>query len=320
MPVINSGELSQMRLGFMMGFNRERMEFARASGFRCAELQVNLGVDYFPGQPDWQAKADEVKAAFTEMDLRISCLAAFYFNNLDGPNVDDARRTVRGAVELAAHLDVPTVAGFAGKLESQPNDLLASLPRFKEVWSEHVAYAEGHGVKIAIEHCPMGRCHLPPGGNNFLCTPAIWEAAFNEIDSPSFGLEWDPSHLIGLFIDPVANLRRFGSKVVHVHAKDAHVNRDLLEQYGVYHDGVVEHCFPGLGDTNWGLVIKELSRQGYTGDMNIEGWHDAVYRDHGGHVPEDIAGQLGGKSAAMREDEGLLIAFNELSKWVPVQQ
>ena len=309
-----------MRLGFMMGFDRERMSFAVNSGFRCAELSAGKNHPYFPTNDGWKDKADEVKAAFDEMGLRISCLSSFFFNHLEGPQSAESTSTVRGAIDLAQYWGVPAVAGFAGKLESKPTDLRASLPRFQEVWTPHVQYAEDHGVKIAIEHCPMGRNHLPPGGNNFLSTPGIWEEAFSLIDSDYFGLEWDASHLIGMFIDPIVNLRQFGSKVVHVHAKDAHVNRDLVAKYGIYHDGAVEHCMPGLGDTHWGLVIKELLRQGYAGDMNIEGWHDAVYRDSTGHVPEDVKGQLSSKTAAgMREDEGLLIAFRELSKWVPVQ-
>ena len=309
-----------MRLGFMMGFEPERMQFAIEHGFRSAEVSAGPNNDYFPTQDNWKTHADKLKAAFDEMDLRISCLSSFYFNHLEGPNAANSEKIVRGAIDLAAYLGVSAVGGFAGKLESKPTDLKASLPKFEEVWTPHVKYAEDKGVKIAIEHCPMGHCHLPPGGNNFLCTPAIWEEAFSIIDSPNFGLEWDPSHLIGMLIDPVENLRHFGSKVMHAHAKDAHINHDLLNRYGLYHNGVVEHCMPGLGDTNWGLVIKELLRQGYTGDLNIEGWHDSVYRDSGGRVPDDIAAQLGGKTAhGQREDEGLLIAFNELSKWVPVQ-
>lgn len=310
-----------MRLGFMMGHNRERMRWAREHGFRCAELMVDADKGaMFPGHDGWEAKADMCREEFGAMELRISCVAAFFFNHLEGPDAEKSERVVQGAITLAERLKAPVVSGFAGKLESKPTDLKASLPRFKQVWTPHVRFAEEHGVRIAIEHCPMGTHHLPPGGNNFLCTPGIWEDAFNEIDSDYFGLEWDPSHLIGMFIDPVQNLRRFGSKVHHVHAKDAHVNRDLLATYGVYHPGVVEHCMPGLGDTKWGLVIKELLRQGYAGDMNIEGWHDAVYRDAAGDVPSDVAEQMGAKGSGFkREDEGMLIAFNELSKWVPVQ-
>ena len=119
--------------------------------------------------------------------------------------------------------------------------------------------------------------------------------------SEVIGLEWDPSHLICMFIDPVANLRKFGKRVYHVHAKDAHVNRDLLSQYGIWHPGVIEHCFAGFGDTDWNLCIKELLRQGYQGDLNIEGWHDSVYRD---------------TENRKLEDTGLILSFKYLSQFV----
>ena len=36
---------------------------------------------------------------------------------------------------------------------------------------------------------------------------------------------------------------------------------------------------PGFGDTDWTRVISELRLAGYTGTIDIEGWHDPVYRD-----------------------------------------
>ena len=36
---------------------------------------------------------------------------------------------------------------------------------------------------------------------------------------------------------------------------------------------------PGFGDTNWTDVISELRLAGWTGSIDIEGWHDPVYRD-----------------------------------------
>ncbi len=208
----------------------------------------------------------------------------------------DARR----AIQLAEKMGVDVVAGFAGRVPGL--EPMECIPKFKELWGEHAKFAEDHGVKIAFENCPMGRFHLPPGGINMMCLPDVWEAAFNEVQSDALGLEWDPSHLICMFIDPVANLRQFGSKVYHVHAKDAHVHKDLLARYGIYHEGVIEHCFPGLGDTDWGLAIKELRRQGYDGALDIEGWHDAVFRDHPG--------------GPQWEREGLLVALRHLSQWV----
>ena len=39
------------------------------------------------------------------------------------------------------------------------------------------------------------------------------------------------------------------------------------------------HRTPGFGDTNWTDVIGFLRLAGYRGAIDIEGWHDPVYRD-----------------------------------------
>ena len=36
---------------------------------------------------------------------------------------------------------------------------------------------------------------------------------------------------------------------------------------------------PGFGDSNWTDIISELRLQGFKGSIDIEGWHDPVYRD-----------------------------------------
>lgn len=289
-----------MRIGFMMSFNKERMAFAKKHGFKSVELQVAPGNGYFPGDPDWESRADEVKASFAESDLRISSLAGFYFNHMDPAKAEEGKKLVQGTILLAERMGVKTAAGFSGRLAS--NKLEDSLPKFKEIWSEHAKFAEDHGVRIAFENCPMGYFNTPCDGINLMCTPDIWEKAFNEVDSKALGLEWDPSHLICMFIDPVENLRKFGSRVYHVHAKDAHVNRDLVEKYGFWYPGAIEHCTVGMGDTPWNLCIKELLRHGYDNDLNIEGWHDAVYKDN--------------ETDVKREDEGLIIGLRHLEQFV----
>ena len=39
----------------------------------------------------------------------------------------------------------------------------------------------------------------------------------------------------------------------------------------------VEHRTPGFGDSNWADIITELRRGGFTGSIDIEGWHDPIY-------------------------------------------
>jgi len=291
-----------MRVGFMAAVDRERIGFMKQHGFGCVELFARPEDPFIPGQPDWQRHAAEAKAAFESAGIRISCLAGFYMNHMDADRAkaDACFRHVRNVIRLAAEMQVPVVAGFSGRVMGE--DLEASLPPFKKIWGEHAKAAEDAGVKIAFEHCPMGAFHSPFGGTNAICTPAMWEKCFDAVPSEAIGLEWDPSHLICQLIDPIDTIRRFGPRIYHVHAKDAHVNRDIVARYGLYHEGATEHCFPGLGDANWALIVKELLRAGYRGDLNIEGWHDAVYRDH--------------PDGPQWEDQGLLIALHHLAPLV----
>lgn len=291
-----------MRIGFISQYDRERIAFMKNNGFGCVELFAMPGEPIVPGQDGWQAKAAEARDAYDEAGIRISCLAGFYMNHMDADPkaAQEHAEHVRNVIRLAVEMKVPVVGGFSGRVMGQ--DLEASIPKFKEIWGEHARFAADHGIKIAFEHCPMGQYHTPYGGINCICTPWMWERCFGEVDSEALGLEWDPSHLVTLLVDPVANIRDWGHKIYHVHAKDAKLYRQVTDKYGLFHDGAVEHCFPGLGDNNWGLLIKELRRVGYHGDLNIEGWHDLVYVDH--------------EKGPQLEDLGLLIAKRHLEPFI----
>ncbi len=293
-----------VRIGFLSTFKEERIAFARWHGFSAVELLVDADTDFCPPHDGWRDRAAAVRAAYDQAGIAISCIGGFYQNHMDADMAKAVRcrDLVRNVILLAEAIQVPVVAGFAGRIVNEP--LEASLPRFREIWSAHAKYAEDHGVRIAFETCPMGRFHSPFGGINCICTVAMWERCFEEVPSPALGLEWDASHLVCQFVDPVRNLRTWGRKVFHVHAKDAKVYRDIVDQYGIYSDGAIEHCFPGLGDSDWGAIIKELRRGGYHGDLNIEGWHDAVFRDPSGPGGPNL------------EDTGLLIAKRHLSQYV----
>jgi sugar phosphate isomerase/epimerase len=71
----------------------------------------------------------------------------------------------------------------------------------------------------------------------------------------------------------------------------AFINRQLLETYGPCHPGVAQHRLLGFGVANWSDIIHELIRAGCSSDLNIEGWHDPVFKDH----PADAKSPLAGK-------------------------
>lgn len=275
---------------------------------------------------NWRAYAGQIAAAAQARDIRISAVAALYRNPLDPRQTERARALFTRAVEVAAHIHVRTVAGFAGAvIETQLNERGGNLvyrafedylPQVLAFWEPLARFAADKGVRLAFEHCPQGAWHLPVMGYNFFGRPALWEMFFHETKCANIGLEWDPSHLICQFIDPIANIHKFGARIFHVHAKDAFINRRLLEEYGICHPGVAEHRMPGLGQANWAEIIHALLRAGYDSDLNIEGWHDPVFRDWE-EPPAPEPSPSASKTMAGRklEEAGLLIAKRTLEPY-----
>ena len=146
-------------------------------------------------------------------------------------------------------------------------------PRFREVWKPLVRFAEEHGVRIAIENCPMLFTDDEwPGGKNLAHCPAVWRRMFEEIPSSGFGLNYDPSHLVWQQIDCARPLYEFGERIFHVHAKDAKIHREKLNDVGVLAAPLQWHSpkLPGLGDVPWGEVFAALTDIGYRGPVCIE--------------------------------------------------
>lgn len=312
-----------MRIGFLTDARVAQLDWARQHGFGSIEWMAFDRSPAAPPNADWKPFAEEFAAAARERDIRISAIGALYKNPLDRRQTESARAVFHRAIEVAAHLGVKTVAGFAGaviELETNPrggNPVYQPfenyLPQLLRFWEPIARLAADHGVRLAFENCPMAAFHLPVMGFNMMARPAMWERLFNETKCENLGLEWDPSHLLCQFVDPVANLRRFGARIFHVHAKDAFLNRTLLERYGLCHPGVTEHRFPGLGQANWAEIVHALLRADYDSDLNIEGWHDPVFRDH----PAAKTGEPDLLAGRQLEAAGLLIAKRTLEQFVP---
>ena len=99
-------------------------------------------------------------------------------------------------------------------------------------------------------------------------------------DHPAFGINFDPSHLIHQFINPVELINAFPDRIYHAHVKDARVQLDGRNsilgshmQFGDYRRGW-DFVSPGHGDVEWDPIIRALNRIGYNGPLSIE-WEDS---------------------------------------------
>ena len=204
--------------------------------------------------------------------LSISSLA--YYPNPLHPEAEH-REVVIGhlkkVIEAAALLEVPVVGTFVGKDKNKT--VQQNLDDYANIWPPIVKFAKEHGIKIAIENCPMLFSYDEwPGGNNLASTPAIWRKMWEIIPDDNFGLNLDPSHLILQMIDYERVVREFGSKIFHVHAKDLHIDREGLYNHGVLSQGMGWQIprLPGLGDMNWPKFFAALTAVQYDYVVSIE--------------------------------------------------
>ncbi|SRR5579883_171249 len=229
------------------------------------------------GGKDIARLAGELREAIGGADVTIEALGMFG-NPLEGRELD--LETLRGWEVLIdnAHLfGAKIVAGFTGRLRGKR--LEESLPQFKAVWSELARRAADRGVKIAFENCAMDG-NWSSGDWNIAHNPDAWELMFNEVPAENLGLEWEPCHQLVYLIEPLPQIRKWAKKIFHVHGKDATVRWDVIREHGVF--GKERFVFmrtPGFGDSNWTDIVSELRRAGYKGSIDIEGWHDPVYRE-----------------------------------------
>ena len=128
-------------------------------------------------------------------------------------------------------------------------------------------------VRLAIEGWP--------GPGVLGCTPADLRRLFSEISSQHLAINYDPSHLIRMSIDPIRFLIEFADRVAHVHAKDTHIDSELRyllgsEQQPTFPEAVAfagptwRYTLPGHGSTPWPTVMQHLVTAGYEGFVSIE--------------------------------------------------
>lgn len=166
----------------------------------------------------------------------------------------------------ARALNVPVVSTLPGSRVGA--SLADNIDVFKEVFTPLAETAEELGVKIAFENWPLTHGLTAP--RSIAYCPANWDAMFEAVPSDALGLEFDPSHLFWLGIEPLSLLREYGSRIWHVHAKDTEVFPERVPRESILGEGWWQFRLPGYGGIDWGRFIGALHDVGYDGAVTIE--------------------------------------------------
>lgn len=209
-----------------------------------------------------------------------------------------AAKEMKNTAIAARKFGVDFVNGFTGssiwnKLYFFPptnqDDIDAGYKDFAVRWRPILDVFKEQDVKFGLEVHPTEIAY------DIITAHRALEAIKNH---PNFGFNFDPSHFIHQFINPVCFLDEFGEKIFHVHVKDSKVQLDGRNSILSSHLDFGDHrrgwdfVSPGRGDVNWDELIRALNRIQYSGPLSIE-WEDSnMNRDWGAQEAlEMIRGQ-----------------------------
>jgi sugar phosphate isomerase/epimerase len=275
-----------MKLGFVSAILpdlslAEVARFAAQTGYTCVELMCwpvskaerrYAGVTHVDVTDFTSAKADDVRRVTADAKVEISGLG--YYPNPLSPSREEselAASHLRKVIQAAALLGLKTINTFIGRDWTKSVD--DNWPRLLEVWKPLIKFAEGNGIRIGIENCPMlfSRDEWP-GGKNIATSPKLWRRLFADVGSANLGLNYDPSHMIWQRMDYLKPLREFKDRLFHVHAKDVRIDRERLDDVGILAHPNEYHTpkLPGMGDVDWGQFFSVLTDVGYRGPVCVE--------------------------------------------------
>jgi sugar phosphate isomerase/epimerase len=234
------------------------------------------------------AESQRVLAIASKHGLELSSLA-YYDNNLH-PDPDErsaVHRHVHACIDAAAKLGIPTVGTFVGRHPGR--SVRQNLRDAEAAFAPLVDHAGERGVKIVIENCVMEGWHPDGYPGNLAYSPELWEWMF----SIGLYLNFDPSHLVWMGIDPIAALRPYVDRIAHAQAKDIEVFPERRNRYGYPGKAVLRddpwdvgwwrYRVPGLGQVDWARVVDALYEGGFDGVLSVE-HEDPVW----GGTPEKV--------------------------------
>ncbi|MFJ4295660.1 sugar phosphate isomerase/epimerase family protein [Curtobacterium sp. NPDC089689] len=276
-----------MKLGMLTaclpGWSLDQIaDFAANQGYERLEVAVwpstggrDFEASHLPVATFTEEDAVATQATLERTGLQISALA-YYENNLhqDLGRREEIRSHLKHAIDTAAQLNVPYVGTFIGR--DNTKSVRENMIEGNRVLPELVDYAGERDVKLIIENCVMEGWHPDGYPGNIAYSPELW----GWVTGLGFGLNWDPSHLTWIGIDPVETILPFAEHIVHAQAKDLELFPAKRNEYGFFGKvdkqgdpwdmGWWRFRVPGRGTVDWPHVVDRLYEAGFDGTLSVE--------------------------------------------------
>jgi sugar phosphate isomerase/epimerase len=256
-----------------------RMSFA--AWIRDAARLGGDGIEHYDGFFESLAPADvdPIARLLDETGLVTSMIC--FSPDFTHPEEEERRRQVqrqRAAIDLAARLG----ARYCRTLSGQRHPGMShaeGVARTIEGIRRSLEYAERHGVVLCMEnHYKDGTWRYP----EFAQAEDTFLEIIERIDSPYFGVQYDPSNATVGGYDPIRFLEKVRHRVVTVHASDRYLAPgatfdDLKKADGsAGYAAVLRHGETGTGMNDYDAIFRLLAEVGFSGWISLEDGMDGL--------------------------------------------
>jgi sugar phosphate isomerase/epimerase len=266
-------EQRRMNIGFRIPGAAGRLPLAELAGWAADNGFGAMDI----GGPDAQA-VETIRKAGLEV-------GTFDLGGTGALLSPDAEMRRSGADKIAEHAkkakDLGLTRAFGVFLPPDGNQSRGkSFEHWSEGWPAASEALAGAGIAFTLEGWPGGGPNYPALG----VTPETVRAML-AVDADrgagALKLNYDPSHLARIGVDPLRFLSEFGAHVRHAHGKDTAFDADRLYETGNlgpsidhnvpgFSEGWWRYCIPGDGSVNWAQVAAGLAAHGFDGVISVE--------------------------------------------------
>lgn len=228
---------------------------AVANGYAGLEIRL-LDGEIIPADLS-PARCEEVRRTMQSRGLRIVGLgASTRFTSLDAGKREANAAELRRYLQLANALEAPMVRTFGGNVE-EGSTLDQAIDWVVKGVASVMLDAERYGVTVMLET------------HDAFCRGAEVARVLAQVAHPRFQAIWDVHHPYRMGEPVEETWRQIGTRVGHVHLKDARRRAD----------GSWQLVLMGEGEVPNHAVIGLLRTHGYQGDLSIEWekkWHPEI--------------------------------------------
>ena len=233
------------------------------------------GVEHYDGffRSLEAADVDPIARALDETK-QITSMICFSPDFTHPDRVERQRQVERqkAAIDLTARLGARHCRTLSG--QRYPGLTRAEgMARTLEGLRRSLEYAERRGVVLCLEnHYKDGQWHYP----EFAQADDIFLEIIERLDSPFFGVQYDPSNAVVGGYDPIQFLHKVVRRVVTMHASDRYLvpgaTLDNLKRAdgAPGYAGVLQHGETGKGMNDYDAIFAMLAQAGFSGWISVE--------------------------------------------------